>query len=69
MIEVIRLNSFFYGNTYGKNNMIFPFVASKIDPFIDFGSCRFNEESGDKIRTARAVLGQLIRQTGSVYTY
>ena len=63
------MNSFFYGYTYGKYNMIFPFVASKMDPYIDFGSCRFTEEDGEKAKTARSVLGQMVRQTGSVYTY
>jgi len=63
------MNSFFYGNTFGKSNMIFPYVASKMDSFIDYSSCRFNDEEQEKSKTARVILGNLIKQTGSAYTY
>lgn len=63
-----RLNSFFYGNTFGKNNMAFPYIAAKSNPFLDLNSCSFSDQK-DKNKTARVVLGNLIKDTGSAYTY
>jgi hypothetical protein len=55
------MNSFFYGNTFGKYNMLFPFIASKLEPMIDFGSCSFTDEEREKSNTARVVLGNMIK--------
>ncbi len=49
--------------------MFFPYVASKIDEYIDFGESNFNDEEYDKSNTARVVLGNMIRDTGSAYTF
>ncbi len=49
--------------------MFFPYVASKIEDFIDFGESSFNDEEYEKSNTARVVLGNLIRETGAAYTY
>jgi hypothetical protein len=49
--------------------MIFPLVAGRMDPVIDIGSCSFSDEDKDKSKTARVILGNLVRETGSVYTY
>ena len=63
------MNSFFYGNTFGRHNMIFPLVISKIQPMVDLSSCCFSDEDKDKSKTARVILGNMIRETGSAYTY
>ena len=63
------MNSFFYGNTFGKNNLIYPYVVSKIEPFVDFSNCNFTDDIHEKSKTARVILGHLIKDTGSVYTY
>lgn len=41
--------------------MIFPLVASKLEPFIEFGSCSFSDDETEKSKTARVVLGNMIR--------
>jgi hypothetical protein len=41
--------------------MIFPFIASKIEPMIDLSSCSFSDEDKDKSKTARVILGNMIR--------
>ena len=33
---IFRINSFFYGNPFGPNPFVFPYVASKTSPFIAF---------------------------------
>ncbi len=63
------MNSFFYGNPFGPNPYVFPFAASKICPFITFGECTFNIEKKQKAKTARSVLGNMIKESGNVYTY
>jgi len=37
------MNSFFYGNTFGKYNMIFPYFTSKIQPMVNLSSCCFSD--------------------------
>lgn len=49
--------------------MLFPYVASKMDEFIGFSDCTFAEEDEEKANTARVILGRLIKDTGSAYTY
>ena len=63
------MNSFFYGNTFGRHNFIFPYFASKIEPMIDLSSCSFTDDDKEKSKTARVILGNMIRETGSAYTY
>ena len=63
------MGSFFYGNNFGKNSMLFPFIASKANTNILFEDSKFSTERAAKASTARVVLGNLIRETGNVYTY
>lgn len=63
------MGSFFYGNNIGKNPMLFPYVASKANTNIIFDDCKFSTEKAAKASTARVVLGNLIKETGNVYTY
>lgn len=49
--------------------MLFPYIASKFSSFIDFESCSFNDEDSEKQKTARVVLGNMIRNTGAVLTF
>jgi hypothetical protein len=66
------MGSFFYGNDYGANYMLFPYIAAKINRNVLFGKSKFTRETeGDaKFSTARVVLGNLIKDTGGhVYTY
>lgn len=49
--------------------MLFPFIASKANTNILFEDCKFSTERAAKASTARVVLGNLIRETGNVYTY
>ena len=49
--------------------MAFPYIASKMNPFIDLCSCTFSDPSNDKAKTARVILGNLIKDTGTVYTF
>jgi hypothetical protein len=63
------MNSFFYGNTFGRYNMLLPAVAARGEPFIELAECSFTEEEAMKSNTARVVLGNLVRETGSAYTF
>ena len=63
------MGSFFYGNNFGTNPMLYPFIASKANSNIVFDDCRFSTEKRSKASTARVVLGNLIKETGNVYTY
>lgn len=63
------MNSFFYGNSFGKHNMLLPCVAARMEPFIDFADCTFSDDEEDKANTARVVLGNMIKETGSAYTF
>ena len=63
------MNSFFYGNPFGNNPYVFPYVAAKTNSFIAFHDCTFSIERKEKAKTARSVLGNLIKDTGNVYTY
>lgn len=49
--------------------MAFPYIASKMNSFIDLCSCTFSDPSNDKAKTARVILGNLIKDTGAVYTF
>ena len=49
--------------------MAFPYIAAKMNPFIDLFSCTFSDQDYDKAKTARAILGNLIKDTGAVYTF
>ena len=49
--------------------MMFPYVASKICQMIRFKSCSFHEEKSEKSKTARAVLGTLLKDTAYIYTF
>ena len=67
-----RMGSFFYGNDYGNNYMLFPYIASKSNRNILFEDSKFTHESESdaKFSTARVVLGNLIKESGgNVYTY
>lgn len=63
------MNSFFYGNTFGKNPMLFPYIASKSCPYVSFDDSKFSSDKASKATTARVVLGNMIKETGNVYTY
>lgn len=66
------MGSFFYGNNYGTNFMLFPFIASKANKNILFEQSRFSHETELDVKgsTARVVLGNLLKDTGGyVYTY
>ena len=66
------MGSFFYGNNYGTNFMLFPFIASKANKNILFEQSRFSHETEMDVKgsTARVVLGNLLKDTGGyVYTY
>jgi hypothetical protein len=43
IFDNFRMNSFFYGNNFGKNFMLFPYVASTMSDLIDFKSCTFTK--------------------------
>lgn len=62
------MNSFFYGNTFGKNNMALPYVVSKLCPLVHLPSCSFSNQTF-KSNTARVVLGKLVQQIGVSYTF
>lgn len=49
--------------------MALPYIASKMNPFIDLLSCTFNNQDYDKAKTARVILGNLIKDTGTVFTF
>ena len=49
--------------------MALPYIASKMNPFIDLLSCTFSDQDYDKAKTARVILGNLIKETGTVYTF
>jgi hypothetical protein len=55
------MGSFFYGNTFGNNPMLFPFIASKTNSNILFEDSKFSVEKASKASTARVVLGNLIK--------
>ena len=63
------MNSFFYGNPFGPNPYVFPYATAKNCSFISFEDCTFNIEKKLKAKTARSVLGNIIKDTGNVYTY
>lgn len=63
------MGSFFYGNSFGKNNGVFPYLASKINSNISFKDSTFNKDNADKITTARVALGNMIKHTGCFYTF
>jgi hypothetical protein len=63
------MGSFFYGNDFGSNHELYPFVASQLCPYILFPQSRFSRERKAKASTARVVLGSMIKETGHVYTY
>ena len=67
-----RMGSFFYGNDYGPNHMLFPYIASKMNRSILFERSKFSHETENdaKFSTARVVLGNMVKDTGGyVYTY
>ena len=64
-----RMGSFFYGNPFGRNSGIFAFLASKQNSNISFDDSTFRKETTEKVTAARVVLGNLIKETGSFYTY
>lgn len=41
--------------------MIFPFIASKLHPAISFEDSTFSLAKAEKAKTARAILGNLIK--------
>jgi hypothetical protein len=63
------MGSFFYGNNFGSNYQMFPFIAAKCSKNILFDKSRFSNDTKAKASTARVVLGNMIRDTGNVYTY
>jgi len=63
------MGSFFYGNNFGTNFQMFPFIAAKCSKNILFEQSRFSNDTKAKASTARVVLGNMIRETGNVYTY
>jgi hypothetical protein len=58
---VARMGSFFYGNNFGTNPMLFPYIASKTNSNISFEDSKFSTEKSSKASTARVVLGNLIK--------
>ena len=67
-----RMGSFFYGNDYGQNHMLFPYIASKMNRSILFEKSKFSHETENdaKFSTARVVLGNIVKDAGGyVYTY
>lgn len=64
-----RMNSFFYGNPFSKNYMVFPYLASKMNSCISFDDSTFAVAKADKASTARVVLGNLLKDVANVYTY
>ena len=42
------MGSFFYGNPFGKNSGILPYIASKTNPYVSFEDSTFNKEVSDK---------------------
>lgn len=48
---------------------MFPFIAAKTSKNILFDKSRFSNDTKAKASTARVVLGNMIRETGNVYTY
>lgn len=56
-----RMGSFFYGNPFGKNCGILPYIASKNNPNVSFEDSTFNKEVSDKLTTARVVLGNIFK--------
>jgi hypothetical protein len=66
------MGSFFYGNNFGNNHMLFPYIASKGNRNILFEKSRFSHETEADLKgsTARVVLGNMLRESGGyVYTY
>lgn len=66
------MGSFFYGNNFGNNFMLFPYIASKGNRNILFEKSRFSHESETDLKgsTARVVLGNMLHDSGGyVYTY
>jgi len=65
------MNTFFYGNPFGKNTGLFAYVASKISPHIRIENSTFHKEKAvsAKSTTARIILGNLIKDSGSFYTH
>jgi hypothetical protein len=41
LLKVLRMGSFFYGNDYGSNHMLFPYIASKLNRNILFPHSKF----------------------------
>jgi hypothetical protein len=57
------MGSFFYGNNYGNNFMLFPYIAANANHNILFEKSRFSHETENDVKgsTARVVLGNLLR--------
>ena len=49
--------------------MAFPYIASKMNQFIDLFRSSFKDPENDTLRTARVILGNLVKDTGAVYTF
>lgn len=63
------MGSFFYGNPFGKYTGLYAYVASNSSPNISFEDSTFHKQRSEKVTTARIVLGNIIKDTGSFYTY
>ena len=63
------MGSFFYGNSFGKNNGLFPYITSKMNSNISLQDSSFKQENNEKMATARVVIGKMIKNTGSFYTF
>jgi len=59
--RLYRIGSFFYGNSFGTNYELFPFIASKGNRNILFEKSRFSKDVKAKESTARVVLGNMIK--------
>ena len=44
ILLLFRLNSFFYGNPFGPNPYLFPYIAAKNHPFVSYEDCTFSVE-------------------------
>ena len=56
-----RMNTFFYANSFGKNNLLFPAVAARTLSYLDLADCSLADDALDRAATARVALGSLIR--------
>jgi len=66
------MGSFFYGNDFGSNYMLFPYIASKMNRNILFEKSKFTRETENdaKFSAARVVLGNFVKDNGGyVFTY